>query len=82
MSFEELRRSVLTDGPSGISDDSSWDGGWRKRLVDNLEILTRQLWQVGVREIYADGSFTEDKDHPNDIDGYFVCGLRELAQET
>jgi len=29
-----------------------------------LEILTRQLWQVGIREIYADGSFAEDKDHP------------------
>ncbi len=38
-----------------------------------------QLWPVGIREIYADGSFVEDKDHPNDIDGYFVCGLRELA---
>ena len=21
----------------------------------------------------------EDKDHPNDIDGYFVCGLQQLA---
>ena len=79
VSFEELRRSVLTDGPSGISDGSSWDGDWRTRLVDNFEVLTKQLWQAGVREIYADGSFTEDKDHPNDIDGYFVCGLRELA---
>ena len=79
VSFEELRRSILADGPSGISDDSSWDGDWRKRLVDNLEILTKQLWQVGVRDIYADGSFTEDKDHPNDIDGYFVCGLRGVS---
>src|SRR5580658_8153494 len=79
VSFEELRRSILADGPSGSDDASSWDGDWRKRLVDKLEILSNQLWQVGVREIYADGSFTEDKDHPNDIDGYFVCGLRELA---
>jgi hypothetical protein len=48
--------------------------------VNNLEILTRQLWQVGIREIFADGSFAEDEDkeHPNDIDGYFVCDLREL----
>ncbi len=23
--------------------------------------------------------FTEDKEHPNDIDGYFVCDLTELA---
>ena len=62
----------------GIRLRTSWDPPWRARLVDNLEILTRQLWQVGIREIYADGSFAEDKDHPNDIDGYFVCGLKEL----
>ena len=29
--------------------------------------------QSPVRDIFADGSFAEDKDHPNDIDGYFVC---------
>jgi hypothetical protein len=65
--------------PPEISQTSAWDSPWRLRLVDNLEILTKQLWQVGVREVYADGSFAEDKDHPNDIDGYFVCGLNELA---
>jgi len=48
------------------------------QLVNNLEILARQLWQVGVRDIFADGSFAEDKDHPNDIDGYFVCALDPL----
>jgi len=37
-----------------------------------------QLWKVGVHEIFADGSFAEDKDHPNDIDGYFVCDLDRL----
>ena len=26
-----------------------------------------------------DGSFAEDKDHPNDIDGYFVCDLLDFA---
>lgn len=26
-----------------------------------------------------DGSFAEDKDHPNDIDGYFICDLMHLA---
>ena len=46
--------------------------------VGNLEILARQLWSVGIRDIYADGSFVEDKDHPNDIDGYFVCDLQPL----
>ena len=46
-------------------------------MVGNLEILTRRLWRAGIREVFADGSFVEDKDHPNDIDGYFVCGLDE-----
>jgi len=41
---------------------------------------------VGITEVFADGSFAEDKDHPNDIDGYFECsrdGLRtgELARQ-
>ncbi len=42
-------------------------------------ILVDQLWSVGVTEVFVDGSFVEDKDHPNDIDGYFVCSLRDLA---
>lgn len=29
--------------------------------------------------MYVDGSFVEDKDHPNDIDGYFECDVRYLA---
>src|ERR1700722_3472056 len=78
VSFEELRRSILVVGPSGAAASTTWDRDWRAKLVDNLEILTRQLWQVGIAEIFADGSFAEDKDHPNDIDGYFVCDLDRL----
>ena len=63
----------------GPSASPTWDTAWRGQLVDNLERLTRQLWQVGIREVYADGSFAEDKDHPNDVDGYFVCTLDLLA---
>jgi len=77
VSFEELRRSVLVKGGSSIKRPS-WDSEWRERLVNNLEVLTRQLWHVGVKEVYADGSFAEDKDHPNDIDGYFVCDFDPL----
>ncbi len=77
LTLEELRRSPLVMGWEGGS--ATWDAAWRAKLVDNLEILIRQLWQIGVREIFIDGSFVEDKDHPNDIDGYFVCGLKELA---
>lgn len=49
------------------------------RLVDNLAVMVDQLWQIGITEIFVDGSFVEDKDHPNDIDGYFVCDLHMLA---
>lgn len=79
VSFGELRQSVLVLGPGDPKDCPSWDARWREWLVGNLETLTRQLWQVGIKEVYADGSFAEDKDHPNDIDGYFVCDLQRLA---
>jgi hypothetical protein len=77
LTFEELRRSLLVMG-SGRAG-STWDTAWRASLVGNLEVMTRQLWRVGIREVYADGSFVEEKDHPNDIDGYFVCTLTDLA---
>ena len=73
LTFEELRRSLLVRGPGRA--DSTWDTAWRESLVGNLEVMTRQLWQVGISDIFADGSFVEEKDHPNDIDGYFVCGI-------
>ena len=76
-SFDELRESILVVGPQSRSPD--WDADWRLHLVNYLEILVRQLWQVGVSEVFADGSFVEDKNHPNDVDGYFVCDLTELA---
>lgn len=76
VSFDDLRNSVLVNGPP---DHPNWNRLWRLYLVNNLEILTKQLWQVGITEIFADGSFAEDKDHPNDIDGYFVCDRMFLA---
>jgi len=78
LSLDELRSSLLVVGP-GAASQPNWDSTWRARLVDNLEVLVKQLVQVGITDIFADGSFVEDKDHPNDIDGYFVCELRELA---
>ena len=77
--LDELRHSILVVGPEGRINDPKWDAPWRKTLVDNLEIMVRQLWQVGIGDIFIDGSFAEDKDHPNDIDGYFVCDLWRLA---
>jgi hypothetical protein len=79
VTFDELRHSALVLGPGDPKEYPTWDSAWREQLVGNLEILSRQLWQVGIREVFADGSFAEDKDHPNDIDGYFVCDLRQLA---
>jgi hypothetical protein len=78
VTFSELRRSALVVGPEDRSQYPNWDATWRGRLVDNLEILARQLWRIGITEIFADGSFVEDKDHPNDIDGYFECDFDRL----
>jgi len=77
LTLAELHASVLVRGPG--RDYPAWDEAWRARLVENLSVMVRQLWQVGVTEIFVDGSFVEDKDHPNDIDGYFVRDLREFA---
>ncbi len=76
LSIDELRQSRLVRSAGDRNTDSTWDAVWREQLVGGLEILVRQLWRVGIREIFADGSFVEDKDHPNDIDGYFVCDLK------
>ena len=78
VSFAELRQSILVVGPGNPTKWPNWDAAWRATLVANLEKLTRQLWQIGITEVFADGSFAEDKDHPNDIDGYFVCDLDRL----
>jgi hypothetical protein len=77
LTFEELRGSRLVTG-TGVASER-WDATWRASLVANLEIVTRELWQVGISEVFADGSFVEEKDHPNDIDGHFVCALADLA---
>jgi hypothetical protein len=77
LSLDELRASALVSG-TGVGS-SSWDARWRAHLVENLATLVTQLRQVGITEIYADGSFVEDKDPPNDIDGYFVCDIKTFA---
>lgn len=72
MTLDEIRSSILVKGP-GAEKYPNWDSAWRGKLVDNVEILVSQLTKRGVTNIYIDGSFVEDKDHPNDIDGYFTC---------
>lgn len=77
VTFDQLRASVLVGGPALPVD--GWHAEWRGYLVDQAEVLVRQLWQVGIAEVLLDGSFVEDKPHPNDIDGYFVCDARDVA---
>jgi hypothetical protein len=68
---------MLVLGPGRAAPN--WDTKWRRHLVDQLAVLVGELWQVGIEDIFVDGSFVEDKDHPNDIDGYFTCDLQTLA---
>jgi hypothetical protein len=77
LTLGEVRESLLVKGP--VSGYPNWDRGWRDKLLGNVEVLVRQLWQVGITEIFIDGSFVEDKEHPNDVDGYFECDLMNLA---
>jgi hypothetical protein len=77
LTLSELRTSHLVTGSGLVSPH--WDVAWRAELVDGPEVLVGQLWQVGIDRIFVDGSFVEDKDHPNDIDGYFECDLRYLV---
>ena len=55
------------------------DSAWRTYLIGQAEILVKQLWQIGISNIFLNGSFVEAKAHPNDIDGYFEVDLRRFA---
>lgn len=70
LTLSQLTRSLLVRGGRRSPD---WDSAWRSWLVANLAVLAGELAHVGILDIYVDGSFAEKKDHPNDIDGYFVC---------
>lgn len=66
--ISDIKASILVKGDGS---SSTWDEKWREHLVDKASVLVKQLWSVGIEDIFLDGSFVEDKDHPNDIDGYF-----------
>lgn len=76
MTLDELKNSLLVLGSGGVSP---WDKDKRIMLVNNLEILVKQLHEVGIDEIFIDGSFVEDKASPGDIDGYFVADPFKLS---
>lgn len=79
LTLGQLAESILVLGPGPPKDHLVWDAAWRRQLVANLSVMVEQLWTVGITEIFIDGSFAEDKDHPNDIDGYFVCEPHRFA---
>lgn len=77
LTIEQLLASHLVTGAGNPS--TTWDRDWRHSLVKNLDMLAHQLWMVGIENIYVNGSFVENKDHPNDIDGYFEVALKYFA---
>jgi hypothetical protein len=77
LNLSDLRGSHLVSG-DGVGSPT-WDAAWRTELLSGLEVLVRQLWKVGIDRIFIDGSFVEDKDHPNDIDGYFESDAHRFA---
>jgi hypothetical protein len=77
LTIGQLMESMLVVGPG--PDYPDWDSRWRMRLARALEVLAFQLWQVGISSsICIGGSFVEDRNHPNDIDGYFYCDDAEF----
>jgi hypothetical protein len=76
LTIDELASSRLVTGHG--SGSATWDTEWRGYLVSMLAILVDQLHMAGITDIFVDGSFVENKDHPSDIDGYFVCGRRQF----
>lgn len=79
LTIRQLKQSKLVLGPGVPRDHPAWDAHWRLQLVENFSVLYSQLSSIGITEVFIDGSFVENKDHPNDIDGYFACDLMRLA---
>jgi hypothetical protein len=51
----------------------------RRRLLQGLELLARNLIGAGCTRLYLDGSFVSDKKSPGDYDG---CWLREGVDQV
>jgi hypothetical protein len=80
LTFNELQSSKLVLGPESERDQpGSWDVAWRKHLTHQAETVCNQLWAIGIADIFLNGSFVEDKAHPNDIDRYFECDVHRFA---
>jgi len=73
LTLKQLDESFLVTGIGISHREGQWDVEHRRWLVENLSMLVKQLWTVAISQIFIAGSFVEDRDHPNDIDGYFEC---------
>jgi len=54
LTFPQLLESHLV---TGTGHSETWDRTWRGTLVNNLEIMVLQLWDVGIDRVFIDGSF-------------------------
>jgi hypothetical protein len=59
-------------------------GPKRAYLVEQgLKPVVQELMQMGITELYLDGSFTTDKVSPGDVDGYVIASVRsEICQKV
>jgi hypothetical protein len=72
---------MLVKGPKNGSPN--WNTQWRGLLVRNLRSVAKTLGYLGVEHLIIDGSFVEQKDHPNDIDAYFpISRERWVSREV
>lgn len=78
LTLEELETSFLVHGPCDELRYPNWERSWRLKLVQNLIAAVKDLWKVGITEIYVAGSFVEDVKHPSDIDCYFECERHQI----
>ena len=78
LTLEQLSSSMLVLGASDRA--TTWDSGLADGSSSGIWACSSiSSGRRAVSEVFIDGSFVEDKDHPNDIDGYFVCELSRLA---
>ena len=49
LDFKTLRESFLV---TGGGESPTWDAPWRQVLVNNLQVMTEQLWNVGVTDVF------------------------------
>jgi hypothetical protein len=67
LTLDELRACSLVTG-KGVGSPT-WNSVWRAQLVENFAVLVGQLRRVGIRDIFADGSFVEARTIPTTSTG-------------